>query len=36
MDADDAMAAVIALANGDTLWVEMDEDSMECGEARGV
>jgi hypothetical protein len=36
MDADDAMAAVIALANGDALWVEMDEDGMKCRETRGV
>ena len=36
MDADDAMAAVIAFADGDALWVEMDEDGMECREARGV
>lgn len=36
MDADDAMAAVIAFADGDALWVEMDEDGMKCREARGV
>lgn len=36
MDADDAMAAVIAFADGYALWVEMDEDGMECREARGV
>lgn len=36
MDADDAMAAVIALANGDALWVEMDQDGVECRESGGV
>lgn len=36
MDADDAMAAVIAIADGDTLWVEEDEDGVEGGKARGV
>lgn len=36
MDADDAMAAVIALANRDALWIEMDEDGMECRESGAV
>jgi hypothetical protein len=36
MDADDAMAAVIAVANRDTLWVEEDEDGVEGRKARGV
>jgi hypothetical protein len=36
MDADDAMAAVVSIADRDTLWVEEDEDGMEGGKARGV